>query len=49
MRLRVAVCTEMTLNAVFHLGDKQFTLPIVVARPNERHANKTACVLEWYD
>jgi len=25
------------------------SLPIVVAQPDQRHANKTASVLEWYD
>jgi len=25
------------------------SLPIVVAQPDERHANRTASVLEWYD
>jgi len=25
------------------------SLPIVVAQPDERHANITAAVLEWYD
>jgi len=25
------------------------TLPVVVAQPDERHANRTASVLEWYD
>jgi len=25
------------------------SLPIVVAQPDERHANKIASVLEWYD
>jgi len=24
-------------------------LPVVVAQPDERHANRTASVLEWYD
>jgi len=25
------------------------SLPIVVAQPDERHANRTAFVLSWYD
>jgi len=25
------------------------SLPVVVAQPDERHANKAASVLEWYD
>jgi len=25
------------------------SLPVVVAQPDERHANRTASVLEWYD
>jgi len=25
------------------------SLPVVVAQPNERHANGAASVLEWYD
>jgi len=25
------------------------SLPVVVAQPDERYANRTACVLEWYD
>jgi len=25
------------------------SLPVVVARPDERHTNRTASVLEWYD
>jgi len=25
------------------------SLPIVVAQPDESHANRTASVLEWYD
>jgi len=25
------------------------TLGVVVAQPDERHANRTASVLEWYD
>jgi len=36
-----------TLNVVSHLGAKQS--PILVAKPDERHANGTAFVLEWYD
>jgi len=36
-----------TLNAVSTLG--QSSLPVVVAQPDERHANRTAFVLEWYD
>jgi len=36
------------LNAVFHLGAKQ-SIPVVVAKPDERHANRTASVLEWYN
>jgi len=36
------------LNAVSHLGAKQ-SIPVVIAQPDERHANRTASVLEWYD
>jgi len=36
-----------TLNAVSHFEAKRST--VVVAQPNERHANRTASVLEWYD
>jgi len=25
------------------------SLSVVVAQPNERHANRTAYMLEWYD
>jgi len=25
------------------------SLPVVVAQPDERHANRTASVLEWYE
>jgi len=25
------------------------SLPVVVAQPDERHANRAAFVLEWYD
>jgi len=25
------------------------SLPVVVAQPDERHANREASVLEWYD
>jgi len=25
------------------------SLPVVVAQPDERHKNRTASVLEWYD
>jgi len=25
------------------------SLPVVVAQPDERHTNRTASVLEWYD
>jgi len=25
------------------------SLPVVVAQPDERHVNRTASVLEWYD
>jgi len=25
------------------------SLPVVVAQPDERHANRTASVLKWYD
>jgi len=25
------------------------SLPVMVAQPDERHANRTASVLEWYD
>jgi len=25
------------------------SLPVVVAQPDERHANRAASVLEWYD
>jgi len=37
-----------TLNAVFHLGAKQ-SIPVVVAQPEERHANRTASILVWYE
>jgi len=47
------------LNAVSHLGAKQSircggpawrkTCTVVVAQPDERHVNRTASVLEWYD
>jgi len=36
-----------TLNAVSYFGAKQST--VVVAQPDERHANRAASVLEWYD
>jgi len=36
-----------TLNAVSTL--ERSSLPVVVAQPDERHANRTAFVLEWYD
>jgi len=35
-----------TLNAVSHFGPS--SLPVVVAQPDERHANRAASVLEWY-
>jgi len=28
---------------------KPSSLPVVVDQPDERHANRTALVLEWYD
>jgi len=28
---------------------KPSNLPVVVAQSDERHANRTASVLEWYD
>jgi len=47
MRQRVAVSLEKTLNAVSHLEPS--SLPLVVAQPDERDANRTDLVLEWYD
>jgi len=44
LRYRVAVCLGKTLNAVLHLRAKQS--PVGVAQPDERHANRTASVLE---
>jgi len=41
------VALGKTLNAVSHFGAKQSTR--VVAQPDERHANRAASVLEWYD
>jgi len=35
------------LNVFLILGPS--SLPCVVAQPDERHANRTAFVLEWYD
>jgi len=49
MRQRVAVSLKKTLYAIFHLGTKLSTRSVVVAQPDERHANRTASVLEWYD
>jgi len=34
-------------NAIPILGPS--SLRVVMAQPNERHANRTASVLEWYD
>jgi len=41
------VSLENTLNAVSTLGPS--SLLVVVAQPDERHANKIASVLECYD
>jgi len=48
MRQPVAVSLRKTLNAVSQLIGSN-SLPVVVAQPDERHANRTASVLEWYD
>jgi len=37
-----------TLNAVSHFVAQQ-SIFVVVAQPDERHANRTASVQEWYD
>jgi len=47
MRYRIVVSWEKTLNAISHLGAS--SLPVVVAQPDEKRANRTASVLEWYD
>jgi len=47
MRWRVAVSLRKTLNAISYLGVRQ-SIPVVVAQPDERHAKRTASVLEWY-
>jgi len=36
-----------TINTISHLEDKQST--VVVAQPDERHANRIDSVLEWHD
>jgi len=41
----VAVSLGKTLNAIFYFGAN---LPVVVAQPNERQANRESSVLEWY-
>jgi len=41
------VSLEKTFNAISHSGAKQ-SIPIVVAQPDEKHASRTASVLEWY-
>jgi len=31
------------------VSKNKYITPAVVAKPDERHANRTASVLEWYD
>jgi len=47
MRQCVAVSLGKTLNAISILGLS--SLLVVMAQPDERHANRTDCVLERYD
>jgi len=42
-----SLSSRKTLNAIPTLGPS--SLPAVVAQPNERHANRTASVKEWFD
>jgi len=41
------VFLEKTRKTISHRGPS--SLPVVVAQPDQRHANRTASMLEWYD